>query len=119
MPMILAQKLRACVVCTYLMEQEVIDPLGEVVNGCRIKCCWYPNQDITGDQCENCPHFDNIHRQLGKGGDDYVKKAVETHPKASTLAGNRPGKGQNPRSGTKSKGHPTQLELDQEHFIKT
>lgn len=119
MPKVKAQNLRACIVCTYLMEQEVIDPIGEVVNGCEIICCWHPDGKITGEACEACVHFANIHKQLSKGSDEHVKKTVETHQEAPSAARTRPGKGQGPNRDRKAQHTPIQLELDPTKVIKT
>lgn len=117
--MIPAQNLRTCVVCAYLMEQEVLDPMNEVVNGCKIKCCWETNPDTTGEACEKCLHFANLHKELSKGGDNHVKKAVETHQKATAIDSNGLGKGKGRGSDEKRKGTAKQLELDPDISIKT
>lgn len=119
MPMILAQKLRTCIVCAYLMEQEVLDPMNEVVNGCRIKCAWNTNPDTTGEACEKCVHFSNLHKLLSKGGDDDAFKALAAHTKAPALACDGLGKGKGPRGRTKGQEHPIQLELDPYKAIRT
>jgi len=117
--MIEAGRLRTCIVCAYLMEMEVIEPVNEVLTGSHIKCCWDQNPDLTGEACEACVHFANIHKNMLKGGDDDAFEAMAAHTKAAPIARNGSGKGKSPRSRAEGQEHATQLELDTDKAIRT